>query len=651
MTKKIALACSLLAHVWGFAQIDSTASLDEIVITANRIPQKQINTGKVMSVITRADIERSGFLSLGELLGKQAGITVIGANNAPGANNDIYVRGAGTGNTLILVDGNPAYDVSTIRATFDINFLPLGQVERIEILKGGHSTLYGSDAVAGVINIITQQQVQKKLGTAVHIAHGSYGTNTVDLMLSGRSTKLRYRAQYMRYSSTGFSAAADTTGSKNFDKDGMKQEMAIGQIGSASDKNWSWKAGTQWTKYKTALDETRFTDADDFTVHNQNLQWYAGLSKKWKTGSLNANYSLNNSIRNYTDDSLDITGFAKFIQSDYKGRSSFAELYGNVQLAKGWQLFAGADHRWQNTDQYYVSYSNFGKYETQLNADSAKIQMSSLTASVVYNSKKGLNLESGVRYNIHNLYGRNLTYTFNPSYLVDNVLKVAFNLYSAFKAPTLYQLYDGFSGERNLKPETSMTSELSLELIGIKYFSARATAFTRKINNGINYDYANYTYFNNISQVDRGIELEAAYKTKTLQVSANYTFLKGRVTTTNFMYDANSWSYKAAGDTTYSHLFRIPSQSLNAQIGWQANAKWYVSLSQRFAGKRFEPIFGGSPVAMKPYQTTDLFAQYSPSKNIRLYAGLKNLFNAQYQEVLGYNTRGINYTVGMRFGL
>ncbi len=650
MTKKIVAACLLLVHFGARAQIDSTTALEEIIVTANRIPQKQVNTGKVMTIITRTEIERSGTISLGELLGRQVGITVIGANNAPGANNDIYVRGAGTGNTLILVDGNPAYDVSTIRSTFDINFIPLGQVERIEILKGGHSTLYGSDAVAGVINIITQQQIQKKLSTHLHLSHGSYGTNTMDLMLSGKTGKIRYRAQYLRYNSTGFSAAADSTGLKDFDKDGMKQQMARAEIGSLPEQKWSWKTGTQWTNYRNALDETRFIDADDFTVRNQNLQLFAAVGRKWTKGSINAQYSLNNSTRNYTDDSLDITGFARFIQSDYQGRSSFAEVYGNLELAKGWQVFVGADHRWQNTDQYYLSVSNFGKYETNLAADTAKIQLSSLTASMVYNNKQGFNLETGVRSNFHSLYGRNFTYNFNPSVVIENILKVSYNLYSAFKAPTLYQLYDGFSGDTNLQPETSLTSEISFQLIGSKQFSARATAFTRKIKNGIDYDYANYTYFNNLAQQDQGIELEAGFNSKKLQIAANYTFLKGQVTTTNFVFDTNSWSYKADGDTTYSHLFRIPRRSLNMSMGWQAHTKWYISLSQRIAGKRFEPVFGGSPVEMKHYQTSDLHIQFSPSKQMRFYVGLKNMFNAQYQEVLGYTTRGRNYTVGIRLG-
>ena len=157
------MSCLLIAlSLSATAQFDSSYSLDEVVVTANRFSQKQINTGKVITVIKRKEIENSPFASIGELLGRQAGITIIGSNNSPGSNNDVYMRGAGTGNLLILIDGLPAYDVSSIRETFDINFIPLGEIERIEILKGGQSTLYGSDAVAGVVNIITRTNDSKK---------------------------------------------------------------------------------------------------------------------------------------------------------------------------------------------------------------------------------------------------------------------------------------------------------------------------------------------------------------------------------------------------------------------------------------------------------------------------------------------------------
>ena len=642
------MACLLLASTGAKAQSDSSKQLNEIVVTANRFPQKQVNTGKVMTVINKQEIERSPYASLGELLARQSGITIIGANNAPGTNNDLYVRGGGTGKTLVLVDGFPAYDGSTIRSTFDLNFLPLGEVERIEILKGGQSTLYGSDAVAGVVNIITRKNESGKPAVGLHLNAGSFGARSMDLSSSGTTKNIRYKLQYTRSSADGFSAALDTSRNKNFDKDGMKQSFLLAQFSSASKSKWSWNTGMQWSKYKNELDQSAFKDAKDFTVENQNLQFNAGIARKLDKGILRLNYSLNNSSRNYLDDSLDITGFAKFIQSDYKGRSSYLEALGNVDLSKHVKLLIGLEHRWQNTDQYYLSLSSFGKYETTLSDDSAKTNISSAFASAVYNNEKGFNLESGIRFNKHSRFGNNMTYSINPSYIIAEKFKVAFNLSSAFTAPTLYQLYDGYSGNRTLNPETSVSSEVSLQYIGNKQFNARITGFARRLRNGIDYDYINNKYFNNAIQKDRGLELEAGYVSGKWNIKMNHTLLKGEVTTTNFVYNASTWSYTAKGDTTYSHLFRVPQSNLNISAGYQLSNKIYLSIAQRFAGKRFEPIYGGKPKQQDAFKTTDVFVQYQLGKRIKLYAGCKNIFNQQYQEVMGYTARGRNYVFGVR---
>ena len=643
------MACLLLASTGAKAQSDSSKQLNEIVVTANRFPQKQVNTGKVMTVINKQEIERSPYASLGELLARQSGITIIGANNAPGTNNDLYVRGGGTGKTLVLVDGFPAYDGSTIRSTFDLNFLPLGEVERIEILKGGQSTLYGSDAVAGVVNIITRKNESGKPAVGLHLNAGSFGARSMDLSSSGTANNIRYKLQYTRSSADGFSAALDTSRNKSFDKDGMKQSFLLAQFSSASKSKWSWNTGMQWSKYKNELDQSAFKDAKDFTVENQNLQFNAGIARKLDKGILRLNYSLNNSSRNYLDDSLDITGFAKFIQSDYKGRSSYLEALGNVDLGKQVKLLIGLEHRWQNTDQYYLSLSSFGKYATTLSDDSAKTSISSEFASIVYNNEKGFNLESGIRFNQHSRFGNNMTYSINPSYIIAEKFKIAFNLSSAFTAPTLYQLYDGYSGNRTLNPETSVSSEVSLQYIGNKQFNARITGFARRLRNGIDYNYINNKYFNNAIQKDRGLELEAGYVSGKWNIKMNHTLLKGEVTTTNFVYNASTWSYTAKGDTTYSHLFRVPQSNLNISAGYQLSNKIYLSISQRFAGKRFEPIYGSKPKQLNAFNTTDVFAQYQLGKRIKLYAGCKNIFNQQYQEVMGYTARGRNYVFGVRF--
>ena len=633
------------------AQNDSIGNLNEVVVTANRFQQKQNNTGKVISVITQKEIQSTPYQSVAEILNRQVGISIVGSNNAPGTNNDIYVRGSATGNALILLNGNPIFDASTIRSTFDINFIPLSTIERIEILKGGQSTVYGSDAMAGVINIITKKEINKKNQSTFEISNASYGTVAANANTMGSIKTLNYMAGYQRFQSAGFSSALDTTNKQGFDKDEMKQDAANICLGSAIKKNLSWHVAGNWSQYQNDLDETAFEDAKDFTVKNHQLTISGGLTKKMEFGEMHLNYNFNQLKRNYLDDSLYLNGFTTFMQSDYKGNGSFVEWYGNFKLHKHLTLFTSFDHRWQNTDQYYFSKSSYGDYATSLSSDSAKINISSISSSLVYNSEKGLNIELGGRINTHSMYGNNLTYTFNPSYLVNNKWKFAFNLSSAFKAPTLYQLYDGFSGQPNLKPETSVNTELAISFIGTQHFNLNAVGFIRNTKNGIDYDYINYKYYNYNSKQERGIELESRYQFKKWNAYLNYTYVNGNVNAQNFVYNPATYGYDVKGDTTYAYLTRIPKNTLNLHVSYQFNEKLKIAVFEKIVDQRFEPQFMSAPIEMPGFQLTDLHIQYNLNKKITVNAGLKNIFNKQYQEVYGYATRGRNFVVAARIRL
>ena len=633
-----------------FAQSDSIRNLNEIVVTANRFPQKQINTGKVITIVSQKEINQSPYTSLAEMLNRQVGVTIVGSNNAPGTNMDTYVRGSATGNTLILLNGNPVFDPSTIRSTFDLNFIPLSTIDHIEILKGGQSTIYGSDAMAGVINIITKNESTAKKQSTVELSNASFGTLTANAHSMGSIGKLNYSVGYQQMKSKGFSSALDTTQKMGFDKDGMNHHAANFFLSALLKKNIKWHVSGNWSKYQNDLDETAFEDAKDFTVRNQNLNINGGLSTMLKSGEMHLNYNINQSSRNYFDDSLYLNGFTKFMQSDYKGNSYFVEWYGNFKLHQHLTLFTALDHKWQHTDQYYFSTSNYGDYSSKLSSDSAKISISSISSSLVYNGKQGINIELGGRLNVHSMYGNNFTYTFNPSYVLKNRWKLAFNLSSAFKAPTLYQLYDGFSGQPNLKPETSTNAEFALSYLGIKHFESRFVLFERNAKSGIDYDYINYKYYNYNSKKEKGIELEARYQRKKWNASINYTHVNGTLSAQNFIYNPTTYGFDVKGDTTYNYLTRIPKNTFHLSFSYQLNAKFHFALYQKIVDKRFEPQYMSVPIEMPGFQLTDLHLQYVLNKNISLSGGLKNVFNKKYQEVYGYATRGRNYLVGMKVG-
>ncbi|MDQ6814852.1 MAG: TonB-dependent receptor plug domain-containing protein, partial [Bacteroidota bacterium] len=144
MTKQLLATVFIFAALAASAQSDTLSGnrLDEVVVTANKFPQKQSTTGKVISVITKEQIEKSSGRTVGQLLNEQAGITINGALNNLGTNQTVYMRGAASGRTLILVDGIPVNDPTLITNDFDLNLFSLNDVERIEIARGAQSTLY-----------------------------------------------------------------------------------------------------------------------------------------------------------------------------------------------------------------------------------------------------------------------------------------------------------------------------------------------------------------------------------------------------------------------------------------------------------------------------------------------------------------------------
>jgi vitamin B12 transporter len=634
------------------AQTDSvTKSMDEVVVTANRFPQKQNTTGKVVSIIPRSVIEKSSGMGLGELLNQQAGLVLPGANNTLGTNQDVYMRGAATGNTLILVDGVPVYDASTIANTFDINHLSLDNIERIEILKGAQSTLFGSDAVAGVIHIITRKDANKPVSVVATLAGGSYDTYKAAAGVQGEIDQTQYQVQYQHLRSGGFSAAYDSSGKADFDKDGYQQNIVSGNVQTRINQKLIWKLNGQWGRYQNELDAASYQDEKDYTANNTNLQLGTGL--QYKAGKLNlqANYNFNKSFRSYLDDSVFVSGFTQFSSQEYTGKSHFAEIYGTYKLHEKAELLTGIDYRWYETDQQFLSISSFGPYETNLSSDSAKINLYSFYTSLFLNNGRGLFLEAGGRFNRHSRFGNNATFTINPSFVFREQWKFFANLSSAFKAPSLYQLYDANVGQIKLQPERSITGEAGLQYFSKKKdWNSRLVFFARDIKDGIDFSFVDFRYFNNNRQNDKGLEFEFAYHTGKWQFTQNYTFLTGEVNTTKYVFDPSSFSYMASGDTTFNNLFRRPKHSMNLGAAFQATEKLYLRLSGRLVGKRFEPRFMDAPIELEAYQTVDLYSEYRFFKKNILFLDLKNIFNDGYFDIAGFNARKRNFMAGIRLG-
>jgi len=210
-------------------------AMDELVITANKYPNKTSLTGKVLTIISREQLERSGGKDLSQILSEQAGVYIGGANSNPGKDKRIYLRGARIDHTLRTIDGVPVYDPSGIGGNFDIRNLSAANIERIEILKGSQSTLYGSDAIAGVINIITKKAGTKAVNGNVMLGYGSFNSFRGNAGINGQKNKIDYNLNYSIHKTDGINESINN--SSNADKDGYTQHNVMAGFGFQPNKS------------------------------------------------------------------------------------------------------------------------------------------------------------------------------------------------------------------------------------------------------------------------------------------------------------------------------------------------------------------------------------------------------------------------------
>lgn len=647
MSKKI---LSLLAACFSCYFIYSqdtvkTTSLDEVVITANKYPQKQISTGKVLMVISRDQLEKNSGRTLTQVLNEQAGLLINGSQQPLGSNQTVYLRGALAGNTLILVDGVPANDASGISGEFDLNHFAIDQIERVEILKGSQSVLYGSDAMAGVINIITKKiGSNRKFGGNASVAAGTYGTFKGVAGIGGSTKIVGYDLQYSHLQSDGFSAAHDDNGNRNFDRDGFNQDVVGLNVTLKPVKNWKLRVYGQYGNYKADIDDAGLKDDKNNTIHNKNLQSGIYSVYDFNKGSFTASFNINNTKRILNDEKnvpLDPNDYDPY-QGTYKSKTYFGEVYTNLNLHEHIGVLAGADLRIQKAD-IKTSFGNLGR-------DSLKSSLASAYASFFLKELGGFNLELGGRFTNHSDFGSAFTYSVNPSYVINQRLKIFANLSSGFRAPTIYNLASEY-GNKDLDPERSVSYEGGIQYIDPNNkFNIRATYFDRQIEDVIifkNLPVAPYgRYANADKQKDHGVELEIAIKpSEKWSITANYAYVDGKIET----------SSPATGkDTSYFNLIRRPKNNINFNIGFQATKKLFTSIGGRWVDKREDRY--SNPATFKTekknlgsYYNLDAYASYQVHTSIKLFVDLRNITDQQYSELYGYNTRRFNFMAGVVF--
>ncbi|MBS7563176.1 TonB-dependent receptor [Mucilaginibacter sp. Bleaf8] len=602
---------------------DTTRVLQDVAISATKINQKQSQTGKVVTVITRQQIERSAGKTLPELLNEQANVVVNGATSNPGLNKGLFLRGAETRYTLILLDGILVTDPTAIGDVYDLRLLPIDQIDHIEIMKGGQSTLYGSDAVAGVINIVTKKNATNQINVNALSTAGSYNTYKGSIGINQKINDFSYDINFTHFRTKGVSEAAEPAGNTvPFDKDGFIQDALNVRLGYKVDSRLSINPFFRYFYNNGKFDSQGFVDAAN-TYFSRNLNTGTNVLYRLDKGAINLNYNYENINRNY----LQSYG------SIYLGRVHFADMYVNHQLGDYVKILAGIDNR-------YSAANSGGSNETDKH-----VNLFGAYGSLFFTDPHAvINLEAGGRLYSHNLFGGAATYSVTQSVnLIENgKLRLFGTVSSSFKAPDLSALYGPYGANPDLKPETSHGYEAGFSSDNVfgTIFNFRADYYNRKINNQIAYG-AN-GYINRDEQNAEGVELESSVNLSKLNLRGYYTYLHGNT---------------VKADVKENYLIRRPKNTVGIFAGYQLTPQAFVSLNYRYYSKRndvySDPVsYASSIQVLKSYNLVDAYAEYGfLNRRLKVFADVKNIFNAKYAELYGYTALGTNFNAGLSYSI
>lgn len=598
-------------------------ALAPVVVTATRQPTRANELISAVDTIGREEIEQAGQSTLLELLALQPGIQIT-HNGGPGKNSALLIRGTNGNHAVLLIDGVRIGSVTTGQAA--IESIPLSQIERIEILRGPASALYGADAVGGVIQIFTQRG-EGPLKPEAFVGAGRYGTRQLTAGVSGGENGWSYALRAGQYQTDGVSArkgpyAAYRPGSPSFhdydpaldaDSDGFRATSVGGSLG-----------------YRIAQG------------HELTLNFFRVESRNWYDGG---GYSSPGAGRDVGNDgrlqALSVESRNRF-SPNWLSTLRIGQTRDESTGFRASNFFNSRQEQilWQNDVTLPVGVLMLGYEGLRQSAESSTTYtIKSRRINAVMAGWTGTigahRLQANLRQDSNSQFGDKLTHLLGYGYQITPTLRASASVGSSFKAPTLNDLYyvdsGGNHGDPNLKPERGNNREVALRYEE-KGRTASIAYFDNKVTDLIQWDALPPTYAYVPSQTHsarlKGWELGTSGAIGGFELAASVDLLEARDTDT--------------GKRLIRRANRQGRLSVARDFGpVRVGAEWQ-GVARRFNDAANTTTMGG-------YGLTNLFAQYSVTRDWRLEARINNVFDKQYEVARGYGTWGVNAFVGVRY--
>lgn len=581
-------------------------SLENVVVYGVRMTQPATEVGSSVSIITSEDIEALGADFAIDVLALAPGVTV-NQNGAFGGAASVRIRGSATGQTLVIIDGVVANDPTAPGGGYDFARLDTSNIERIEILKGPQSTLWGSDAIGGVINIITKRPEQGFEGKVFGEA-GSFSYLRGGAEIGGANDRYDFRLSAVTTSTDGISKADANNG--NTEKDGFDATSVNGRVGA---KLWG----------EARLDASfLWSDADaDYDGYSFSVQGsVADADERSKTTELVSNITLTAPAFDGRLENLLLVGYTELKRDNFtNGQPSYSSEGDRLNL------------RYQGT--LTINDSNriaFGAEQEDSSADGQDTSITGLFGLYEWQPLESLTLSTGIRRDDHDTFGGVTTGRLAVAYNPNDQLTLRSSWGEGFKAPSIFQTTFFCCGavapNPDLKPETSKAYDAGITL---RTSDARGelelTYFNQDTNNLIDFDFGVGGYKNIAETSSSGIELSGGYQVTTwANLSAEYTYIDSK-------------------DGMGNDLARIPRHSGNVALVIDPAGPFSGTAVVRYNGREHDPL-----ATVDSWTRVDLSARYALNERVEFYARIENLLDEQYQQVLGYGTPGISGTLGAR---
>jgi len=637
---------SIFAAVQAHAQIAPTpdvagrdaASLDEVVVTATRTPQALDSIGSSITVITHREIKQKQNVVISDLLASTPGVN-YSRNGGPGGVTAVRIRGAETDQNVVVIDGVKLNDPSSTGGGYNFANLVSGDIERIEILRGAQSTLWGSQAIGGVVNIVTMVP-KNPFEASATVEGGSLNTGYGRVGLGGADGKLIWRIAGDYYTTDGVSNAV--TG---VERDGYHHAGVTGRVGYELTDDISLDLRAVYSKGHNQFDGSPaplFVLAD--TLDNgitKEFVGYAGLNFSMLDGRLKNRiaYGYTNTKRDNFNPKQAVTP----VTFDALGKNNRVEYQGSLSIVPGWDAVFGAEH--ESSSFRTTSPSAFNPNPVPATAN---VEITSGYAQVHGELFPGLTLTAGVRDDSHGTFGNRVLGQAAAAWSLNDgstIVRASFG--QGFKAPTLYQLFSVY-GNRGLRPEEANTFDGGIEQHFLDHtLKVSATGFYRKTKNQI--DFVNcpgvnplctpaqssvFGVYDNVAQAQAlGVELEGSARVGAFELKANYTYT-----------DTDNLS---PGNVNFGKdLARRPKHEGNITVGYEWPMDVSTEIGLNYVGRSYDTV--ANTFMLSAYTLVDFRASWKIDQMFEVYGRAENLFDETYQTSRNYGTWGRTFTAGVR---